>query len=325
MKFMPILFPFKRTFQHLELDKRWWHRLCVVMFFVMLFVSLISTAWLTFFTFAPQVTTMPEIQHGDVFDQVEADEQQAKIETILTENERAQLQPNVPVPPHGYYSQNAMTLTQFGQRIKAKYPEYSDLEDDDLARSVLIKFPQYCIIIRDCTITAWDADGKPLAFKQNDPWTVIEIDGKPVQPMIDKQGMVKQVPIEQVNAALATGSKIVVAMYDPQGTKRWIPEDEVQTALKAGGKFVRPIISDKFKPSNKIIQMPDGSTSFFSTTATDDSIKKEWNDAETKQIWKAAGFMALFSVMVTLFISYLVQSAYRALLYVIFGNTSHTT
>lgn len=36
-----------------------------------------------------------------------------------------------------------VSLAQFGQRIKAKYPEYSDLADEDLGQRVLTKYPQY--------------------------------------------------------------------------------------------------------------------------------------------------------------------------------------
>ena len=35
------------------------------------------------------------------------------------------------------------TLAQFGQRIKQKYPQYSHLPDEEIARKVLAKYPQY--------------------------------------------------------------------------------------------------------------------------------------------------------------------------------------
>jgi len=37
----------------------------------------------------------------------------------------------------------AQTLEQFGQTIKAKYPQYADLSDTDLAQRVIKKYPQY--------------------------------------------------------------------------------------------------------------------------------------------------------------------------------------
>lgn len=35
-KFIGYLFPWRQTYRHLELEKRWWHRLVVVLFFVAL-------------------------------------------------------------------------------------------------------------------------------------------------------------------------------------------------------------------------------------------------------------------------------------------------
>jgi hypothetical protein len=40
-----------------------------------------------------------------------------------------------------------MTLEQFGQKIKSKYPEYADLSNADLATKVLAKYPQYISVI----------------------------------------------------------------------------------------------------------------------------------------------------------------------------------
>ena len=36
-----------------------------------------------------------------------------------------------------------MTLQQFGQKIKAKYPEYNSFSDEDIANKVIAKYPQY--------------------------------------------------------------------------------------------------------------------------------------------------------------------------------------
>lgn len=37
----------------------------------------------------------------------------------------------------------ALTLQQFGQKVKSKYPAYNDLTDEDVANKVLAKYPQY--------------------------------------------------------------------------------------------------------------------------------------------------------------------------------------
>ena len=50
-------------------------------------------------------------------------------------------------------------------------------------------------------------------------------------------GTPRDVPDEQVTAALQAGGKRAVKMSDPQGQARWIPEDKVAAAQNAGGKI----------------------------------------------------------------------------------------
>jgi len=53
------------------------------------------------------------------------------------------------------------SLAQFGQTIKAKHPEYSDMSDEDVATKVLAKYPQY----RDM-VTPTVAGAGPLGLPQ---------------------------------------------------------------------------------------------------------------------------------------------------------------
>ena len=76
-----------------------------------------------------------------------------------------------------------------------------------------------------------------------------------------------------------------------------------------------------FQPIIKTIHMPDDSTAKFAVTVSDDSITAQWNHAEQHRILAALMWAALFATVVSLFVNYLLQVAYRALLYVIFGNT----
>jgi hypothetical protein len=76
MKVSAIAFPFSQTFRRLELEKRWWHRLCLVVFFVLLVGTTAFIAWVAYAVSAPQVSTIPDIQVGDIFDQVAAEQQQ---------------------------------------------------------------------------------------------------------------------------------------------------------------------------------------------------------------------------------------------------------
>jgi hypothetical protein len=256
MQAASIVFPFRPTFRRLKLEKRWWHRLSVVIFFVALLGVTAFTAVVSYSVFTPQIQTMPDIHVCDIFDQVTAEQQHQNV-------------------PNGG-----------------------------------------CLDI---------SSGLVPKQQSTDPWAVVAVDGKPVQPMIDPQGTVQQVPINQVNAALMAGSKRVVAIFAPDGIKRWIPEDEVQIAIQHGGKFADSVTLDfsKAQPSLKSIQMPDGSTSTFAGTVSDDSIKAQWSHAKTVQTWKAVGWTGLLTVAIALFVNYLLQGSYRALLYVIFGRVAH--
>jgi hypothetical protein len=57
--------------------------------------------------------------------------------------------PNAPYSraDDGQGSPQQMTLEQFGQRIKSKYPQYANLSDVDIAAKVLAKYPQYISVI----------------------------------------------------------------------------------------------------------------------------------------------------------------------------------
>ena len=39
--------------------------------------------------------------------------------------------------------EDKLTLEQFGQKIKAKYPQYNDIDDILLSQKILAKYPQY--------------------------------------------------------------------------------------------------------------------------------------------------------------------------------------
>jgi hypothetical protein len=240
MRVASIAFPFRPTFQRLELEKRWWHRLAVVIFSVMLLGAAAFTAWVTYSVFAPQVDTMPAIQTAPVY-----------------------LDPATGEP---------ITPTQ--------------------------------------PAIGYDALAKQYG-------------GIPVQPMIDPQYMVHQIPMDKVIDALEAGDQRVVDMYDPKGKRGWIPEVQVQAAIKSGFKIAKPVTLDfnKAQPLNKSIQMPDGSTSAFANTLSDDAIKAQWNRAKTRQTLKAVAWAGLFTIAIALFINYMLRGAYRALLYVIFGNS----
>ncbi len=55
--------------------------------------------------------------------------------------------------------------------------------------------------------------------------------------LLDPQGQARDIPDDQVQAAIAAGGKKAVKITDPKGTPRWIPEDQKDAALQAGGKI----------------------------------------------------------------------------------------
>ncbi len=55
--------------------------------------------------------------------------------------------------------------------------------------------------------------------------------------LLDPQGQARDIPDDQVQAAIKAGGKPAIKITDPQGTPRWIPEDQKDAAIKAGGKI----------------------------------------------------------------------------------------
>ncbi len=145
MRATSIAFPFEQTFRRLELEKRWWHRLCVVTFFAVLLCTAAFSAWVAYSVFAPQIAAVPDIETG--FSDQPHVSSDADVHALVADADD-------PFAKYGGYQLNKMTLKQFGQRVKAKYPVYNDLDDEILARSVLAKYPQYNDVIKDASGTA---------------------------------------------------------------------------------------------------------------------------------------------------------------------------
>jgi hypothetical protein len=236
MQAVSLVFPFRQTFQRLELEKCWWHRLCVAAFFAALSAAFALIAWATYVASQPQVDQMPDIL--ETVDDQPVIRSGVDVGAILG-NEQ------------GIVSDHSASLSQFGQMIKAKYPVYDTYKDEDIARLVLDVYPQYRSAISDVppfrVPKAPDSDGSPV------------IDPLSYRPIVDI----------------------------------------------------------------KTIQMPDGSTSRFAPTVSDDAIKAQWSHAKTRLTFKALAWAGSYSIASALFISYLLQLVYRSLLYVIFGNAVH--
>ncbi len=75
-------------------------------------------------------------------------------------------------------------------------------------------------------------------------------------PVFAPDGTVRQIPQEQVSAALTNGGQRAALVADPQGVHRYIPESQVNNAVAAGGRLYSPTADDLmpkwygFTPSN---------------------------------------------------------------------------
>lgn len=57
-----------------------------------------------------------------------------------------------------------MNAQQFGQRVKLKYPEYSDMSDEELGQKMMAKYPEYADI---ADIPPRPATQAPVPVKTN--------------------------------------------------------------------------------------------------------------------------------------------------------------
>lgn len=83
-----------------------------------------------------------------------------------------------------------------------------------------------------------------------------------------------------------------------------------------------------FKPLTlvqKTIRMPDGQTATYPGTTPDASIEGDWKHADNLAMVKGAILGFVWAAMLTVVFSYLLQSAYRAIVYVIYGAKAGPT
>jgi hypothetical protein len=75
----------------------------------------------------------------------------------------------------------------------------------------------------------------------------------------------------------------------------------------------------------KTIEMPDGTTVKYPGTTPDETINAEWKHKRSIAEAKAMIFGFCWAVLATVLFSYLLQAAYRALVYVIYGAKARAT
>jgi hypothetical protein len=191
-KVIGFLFPWRKTFKRLELEKRWWHRLAIVVFFVALLPTLLYSWILATNANGPVNSFEPDISYL------------------------------AGPPPSG----------------TTPKPESSTVE--------------------------------------HGPWEDYQ---KPAPP----PGY--------------SSSDVVTSQTDPY--------------TASGGKAIPWV--------QKTIDMPDGKTVKYPGTTPDETIKAEWQHKRSIAEAKAMILGFGWAVLVTVLFSYLLQAAYRALVYVIYG------
>jgi hypothetical protein len=209
-KVIGFLFPWRNTFRGLELEKRWWHRLAVVVFFVALVPALVFAWVIGDDAYTPVNRFDSNIHHWGQFtnDGILFD-----IDSMQPLDNNA---PAVPPPPPPGYSANDVVPTSNQPAPKG------DIFDQ-------------------------------VAGKQ------------PTSPP-------KSPPIAQ-----------------------------------------------------KTIEMPNGKTVTYPGATPDETIQAEWNHRLTIANGKATVFGFGWAALATLIFSYLLQAAYRALVYVIYGAKARAT
>jgi|GEM_PF-6129170 len=82
---------------------------------------------------------------------------------------------------------------------------------------------------------------------------------------------------------------------------------------------IRNHVAPDSKDLRKTIEMPDGKTATYPGTTSDEVIEAEWKHKLNIATAKAALFGFGIALLVGVLLSYLLQAAYRALVYVIYG------
>ena len=102
MRAASVAFPFKRTFTHMELERSWWHRLSIVIFFATLLGTSVFLAGVSYIEFAPKVSTMPDVKH-DPWEVVSVEPQSGIDLSAGFEPKRSGENPAVQFDPYASY------------------------------------------------------------------------------------------------------------------------------------------------------------------------------------------------------------------------------
>ncbi|HTV09395.1 MAG TPA: hypothetical protein VMD97_10165 [Candidatus Aquilonibacter sp.] len=262
-----FLFPWTTAYQRLELEKRWWHRLAVVLFFVVL---------------------IPPF----VFSWVTGNEANAPTDTV---EQAINYWAILPPPPNA------------------------------TARGMMFDSAP---VTGDTTVSgADDSSGgwEPVPTPTPNPQSTRAGDPIPAGATIGApQGANVQTlpPGYTVDETPTSGGE---EFFDEGAAElsappALSPSDRGKVVMLLASVPLVPGHQVRSQDQRKTIEMPNGKTATFSGNTSDEAIKAEWKHQLHLAFAKAALIGFGIAVLVTVALSYLLQAAYRVLLYVIYGT-----
>lgn len=135
-----------------------------------------------------------------------------------------------------------MTLQQFGQKIKAKYPEYNSFSDEDIANKVIAKYPEYKDRVVSSAPASPDFTANP---KGEGLYRMLPVEN-PNQVVSLSSGEI-QVPFSKIQDAQSSGYQL-----HPDERKRYLKDLTYQGRGPTFGEQVR----NKFAELTEPVQNP---------------------------------------------------------------------
>jgi hypothetical protein len=273
-KAVGFLFPWNNTFKRLELEKRWWHRLAVVLFFVLLIPPFAFSWVIENEVNAPPNTVVPRINYWAI----------------------------LPPPPNGTGADNSSGAWE---PVPTSTPN-----------------PQSTTAGDSIGIYGHPPPGATIGARRGGQAQTQNL------PALDMTTSVPLPPRYTIDDTPTSGGDVI----DQAAAE--MQETDTQPDLSASdrGKVVMPLASVplvsghhvRVRDQRKTVEMPNGKTATFGGDSSDEAIKAEWKHQLDLALTKAALIGFGMAILATAGLSYLLQAAYRAVLYVIYGARAYS-
>jgi hypothetical protein len=275
VKIALIFFPWRKTFERLELQRHWWHRLSVVLFAIALILFL-PLAWIFSFTaFTPYPAGTPEIDFWTV------DSAGNRNNLPIPPPSATGIAPEAqqsPLPPPGYSASDIITTGTATPNTQSSQKTETDEYSTPIPKGATIGSPP-----------------NPAAL--------------PDSEFIDN-----------------TSYKASQASQSPRGQPEDVPPPVSQAIDNPQYKApAKPRLDfAKAVPIHASVIMPNGVYSEFVGKSRND-VTAEWNKAMRQAVLKQWTLSIVSSLGALLLLSYLLQTLYRALIFVIYGSAREST